>query len=294
MLMTSSLSCTHQEALTMSKQPHLRRSWRWPVIGTLVAITATAVMDAVGLSGINVLPLVLLFFLFWYLQRLSRAETGWTWGRGRDYALAVFYPALVLGLIGLIAGLSGAIKVTAIDWANNVFSIQNGLVILILANAVGALVTEEGFFRGWLWASLRRAGMTGRGVWVWTSLAFAAWHVSTALLPTAFRPPLAQVPIYILNAAVIGLIWALMRQRSGSIVVTSLSHGVWNGLVYGLFNTGTSLGALGIHNTAVFGPEVGLVGLALNLAFAAVLWLGVNRGRLSDRPESTNLQPTPR
>ena len=94
-------------------------------------------------------------------------------------------------------------------------------------------------------------------------------------------PPLAQVPIYIANAAVIGFIWALMRQRSGSIVVTSVSHGVWNGLVYGLFNTGTTLGALGIHNTGVFGPEVGLVGLALNLAFAAVLWLGLgfNRGR---------------
>lgn len=161
------------------------------------------------------------------------------------------------------------------------FNIQNGLVLLILANGLGALVTEEGFFRGWLWASLQRAGVTERGVWVWTSVAFAAWHVSTALLPTGFRPPLAQVPIYIANAAVIGFIWALMRQRSGSIVVTSVSHGVWNGLVYGLFNTGTTLGALGIHNTGVFGPEVGLVGLALNLAFAAVLWLGLgfNRGR---------------
>jgi len=81
-------------------------SWRWPVLGTLLAIAATAVMDVVGL--INVLPLVLLFFLFWYLQRMSRAEIGWTWGRRRDYAVAVFYPAVVLGLLGLIAWLSGA------------------------------------------------------------------------------------------------------------------------------------------------------------------------------------------
>ncbi len=62
-------------------------------------------------------------------------------------------------------------------------------------------------------------------------------------------------------------------------MVTSVSHGVWNGLVYGLFNTGTTLGALGIHNTGVFGPEVGLVGLTLNLAFAAVVWRGFSRGR---------------
>ena len=252
-------------------------SWRWPVLGTLLAIAATAVMDVVGL--INVLPLLLLFFLFWYLQRMSRAEIGWTWGRWRDYGLAVVYPAVVLGLLGLIAWLSGAATRTAIDWANTVFNLQNGLVIFILANGLGALVTEEGFFRGWLWASLQRVGMTERGVWVWTSVAFAAWHVSTALLPTGFRPPLAQVPVYIANAAVIGFIWALMRQRSGSIVVTSVSHGVWNGLVYGLFNTGTALGAVGIHNTGVFGPEVGLVGLALNLVFAAALWLAFSPGR---------------
>jgi hypothetical protein len=55
-------------------------SWRWPVLGTLLAIAATAVMDVVGL--INVLPLLLLFFLFWYLQRMSRAEIGWTWAGG--------------------------------------------------------------------------------------------------------------------------------------------------------------------------------------------------------------------
>jgi membrane protease YdiL (CAAX protease family) len=262
--------------------------WRWPVIGTLLAIAATAVMDVVGL--VNVLPLVLLFLLFWYLQHLSRAEIGWTWGRWRDYALAVFYPLLVLGLVGLIAWLSGAVKLATIDWFSTVFSIKNGLVLYILTNGLGALVTEEGFFRGWLWASLRRAGVTARGVLVWTSVAFAAWHVSTALLPTAFHPPLAQVPIYIANAGVIGFIWALMRQRSGSIVVTSVSHGVWNGLVYVLFSTGTTLGALGIHNTGVFGPEVGWVGLALNVAFAAVLWLGFSRGRASNAVEMT--QPT--
>jgi hypothetical protein len=247
--------------------------WRWAVIGTVLAIAGTTLMDIVGL--VNVLPLLLLFLLFWYLQRLSRDEIGLAWGRWRDYALAVGYPALVLGLVGVIAGLSGAVKLTAINWANTALT----LVIYILANGLGALVTEEGFFRGWLWASLRRTGVTERGVLVWTSLAFAAWHISTALLPTAFHPPLVQVPIYILNAGVIGLIWGLMRLRSGSIVVTSVSHGIWNGLVYVLFGFGTTFGALGIHNTGMFGPEVGLVGLALNVAFAAVLWRGFSRDR---------------
>ena len=252
-------------------------SLRWPIIGTLVVIAATAVLDAVGLSGINFLPLIPLFFLFWYLQRLSRAEVGLTWGHWRDYALAVFYPLLVLAVAGLIAWLSGAVKLAVTDWVNTLLL----LAVNTLATILLAIVTEEGIFRGWLWASLQRAGVKSGGVLVWTSVAFAAWHVSTALLPTPFHPPFAQVPIYILNAAVIGFTWALMRQRSGSIVVTSVSHGVWNGLVYVLFGEGTTLGVLGIHNTTVFGPEVGLLGLALNLVFAAVLWLTFNRGRAS-------------
>jgi len=54
-------------------------------------------------------------------------------------------------------------------------------------------------------------------------------------------------------------------------------NGFWNGLVYAVFGYGTTVGALGMHNTTVFGPEIGFVGLGLNVAFAAVLWLGVGR-----------------
>jgi uncharacterized protein len=265
------------------------RSWirdhslAFSVIGVLLAIAGTTVLDVVGF-GLNVLPLIPLFFLLWYLQRLSRAEVGLAWGRPGDYVLAVFYPALVLILVGLIAGVSGAATFAAINWSNTLLN----LVTQIVVTSILAIVTEEGIFRGWLWASLRRAGVPQLGVLVWTSAAFAAWHVSTALLPTAFHPQLAQVPVYILNAGVIGFVWAQMRQRSGSILVTSVSHGFWNGLVYALFGYGTTLGALGIHNTTVFGPEIGFVGLGLNLAFAAVLWRGV--GRALPTPEV----PTPK
>ncbi len=245
------------------------------VIGTLLAIAASAVMDAVGLSSINVFPLVPLFFLYWYLLRLSRTEIGFVWGNWQDYALALFYPGLVLGLVGLIAWLSGATKVAAIDWQKTLFDL---VVKQLLPTIPFALVTEEGIFRGWLWATLRRGGVTVPGLLVWTSVAFAAWHVPDVLLPTDFRPPMAQAPIYILNVVAIGLIWGLMRQRSGSIVVTSVSHGVWNALTYVLFSVGSTVGVLGIHNIAVFGPEVGLLGLALNVVFAAVLWIGLSRG----------------
>ncbi len=254
----------------------VRYSLRWPIIGTLVAIAATTSADAVGASAYVANSLLLpLFLLFWYLQRLSRAEVGLTWGRGRDYALAVCYPAVVLTLAGLIAWLSGAVHFAASDLA----AAAPHLVFLTLITILGAIVTEDGFFRGWLWASLQRAGVRERGLLVWTSLAFAVWHLPMVLLSSDFHLPIAQVPFLIANAGVIGLNWALMRQRSGSIVVASVSHGIWNGLVYTLFSSGATIGVLGIHNTGVFGPETSLVGLALNLAFAAILWLVLNRAR---------------
>lgn len=83
----------------------------------LLAIAGTTVLDAVGF-GLNVLPLIPLFFLCWYLQRLSRVEIGLTWGRRGDYSLAVLYPVSVLILVGLIAWVSGAATFSAINWSN--------------------------------------------------------------------------------------------------------------------------------------------------------------------------------
>ena len=288
---TMTLACEDNMTMSTSGVKHdMRYRVRWPIIGALVAIAATAALDAAGLSAYVANSVLLpLFLLFWRLQRLSRSAIGLTWGRWRDYVLAVCYPALALGVAGLIAWRAGAVNPTGVDWPATV----SHLVVLTLVTIVGAIITEEGFFRGWLWASLQRAGVTPRGLFVWTSLAFAAWHVSKVLLPTDFRPPIAQAPIFILNVAVIGLIWALMRQRSGSIVVTSVSHGIWNGLVYTLFGEGSTPGALGIHNTGVFGPEVGLVGLALNLAFAAVLWLTFTRSRDARTVDMTRFKGRP-
>jgi hypothetical protein len=47
-----------------------------------------------------------------------------------------------------------------------------------------AIVTEEGFFRGRLMASLERAGQTQSGILVWSSMAFSMWHLSAVSLNT--------------------------------------------------------------------------------------------------------------
>ena len=108
-------------------------------------------------------------------------------------------------------------------------------------------------------------------------MAFALWHISAVTLNTGFNPPVAQIPVYLVNAAVIGAIWGVLRWMSGSVVVTSVSHGLWNGGAYALFGFGSKTGALGVRDTAIFGPEVGILGLVFNLMFVAALWFFAQR-----------------
>jgi uncharacterized protein len=256
-----------------TEEPTLNPNWKTQLFGVLAAIAITTAMDASGLSAFSALPLLPLLGLFWYWQRLSRAEAGFAWGRLRDYALAVVYPLSVLGVVVIIAVMTGAIDLAGANWRKA----GANAILITVSTVLVALLTEEGFFRGWLWASLKRSGQSSRRVLLWTSLAFSLWHLSAVTLPTGFNPPAAQVPVFMINAALLGAIWGMLRWLSGSVIVTSVSHGLWNGLDYALFGFGSHAGALGIKQTGLYGPEVGVLGLVLNLAFATVLWLCVKR-----------------
>ena len=245
------------------------------IIGTSAAIAITTVMDANGLAAFSALPLIPLTALFWYLQKFSRAEMGLSRGSARAYGLAVAYPLVVLGLTAFAALAAGAIDTSETDW-NKTF-INIGLMSTI--GIIIGLITEEGFFRGWLWAALKRAGQSDVQVLVWTSVAFSAWHISAITLDTGFDLPAAEVPVYLVNATLLGLIWGMLRLLSGSIVVASVSHALWNGIDYPLFGFGEKAGALGIQQTHIFGPEVGVLGVVLNLLFAAFLYRLVKRGK---------------
>ena len=47
---------------------------------------------------------------------------------------------------------------------------------------------------------------------------------------------------------------------------------MWNGITYAFFGFGAEVGALGIEETAIYGPENGILGLVLNVIFATVFW----------------------
>lgn len=225
-------------------------------------------MDATGLSAFSALPLLPLLLIFWYLEKLPRREVGFTLGHGGDYALAVLYPVAVIGSVTCIAFLAGATDVSQFQWRKTLLN----LLLIGVTTAIMTIVTEEGFFRGWLWASLARTGRRDGAVLAWTSVAFALWHVSAVALKTGFDIPAPQIPLYLVNAGVMGAGWGILRSHSKSVVVASVSHGIWNGLAYSLFAFGEKTGALGVRNTAVYGPEIGVVGLAVNTMFVAALW----------------------
>jgi len=249
------------------------RADRAAVVGVILAVGITTTMDATGYSLYSALPLLALTVVFAILLRLSRVELGLRWGRAGAHALGLAYPVFVLGLCALAAGATGGLDVSRTHWGE----IGLDIVLMSTTGILIGLLTEEGFFRGWLWGALERSGQSPRRALIVSTVAFTLWHVSAVTLDTGFDVPLRQVPVYLINATLLGAVWGTLRAWSGSIVVASVSHSVWNGLTYPLFGFGTRVGALGIERTDVFGPEVGLLGIPLNLAFAGFLWLRARR-----------------
>lgn len=266
--------------MSQSLEPSASNSFSsllFPIIGVVVAIGATTTMDATGLSTFSALTLLPLMFLFWYLDRLSSGSIGFKLAGWRDYGLALLFPLVAIGLVAIAAAIAGAMNFSNTNWNKAALN----LIIISISTFLVAIVTEEGFFRGCLWSSLRNRGMKEARIVIWTSIAFALWHISAATIDPDFKPPLGQVPIFLLNAAVLGAAWGILRAISGSILVSSASHGLWNGLAYVFFGFGTKHGALGIANSALFGPEVGVLGLIMNalVTFALWRWWKINSGR---------------
>jgi uncharacterized protein len=269
--------------VSQPKSPFLSHSWFIPILGVFLAVAITAAMDATGLANFSAFPLLPLMLLFWWIERIPRRNMGFVWGTFHGYGIAVLYPIAVMGILFLICAASGDLDWSKTDWKK---ASLNLLLIAVSTTLVGIL-TEEGFFRGWLWASLEKRLPGKETVLLWTSVFFALWHISPVVLKTGFDLPPQQIPLFIINVAVIGGIWGCLRQMSQSIIVSSVSHGLWNGMAYVLFGYGTKVGALGIKSTELFGPEVGLIGLVLNVAFLLLLLRsGLYRSTVNLRPST--------
>jgi len=241
---------------------------RWPIFGVIIAVVVNAVMDAVGLSGLSFASLFPLMLFFWAVQRLPRKAMGFAFGSWRHYGLAILQPTLVIGLITAVCFTAGAVDASKVEWA----STGSAFLKMVAISFPLAILTEEGFFRGWLFGSLQRAGLSEGKIIAWTAIAFSLWHIPAVSMNTEDALPLAQIPVLLINAITIGAAWGMLRSISGSILVTSLCHAVWNAAVYSLFGFGQTTGALGVSQTYIYSPESGYLGLVVNLVLIVVLW----------------------
>jgi membrane protease YdiL (CAAX protease family) len=236
------------------------------MIAVVIGVVVTSAMDFGGMTTFSALPLLLLTIIFWLMLRLTKVEIGLAWGAYKFYGIAILYPLVVLSVSALLAIISGDYSFQGLE-PKEIVQIGVGSTIGILI----VLLTEEGFFRGWLWGALERKRMGRKKTLYLTGFLFMIWHISAVTSGTAYGLPLIQVPVYLINVILLGLIWGQMRLISGSVIVPAVSHAVWNAFDYTLFGFGEKVGALGITNTPVFGPEVGLLGIILNGLF--FLWL---------------------
>lgn len=240
----------------------------WAVIGTCGVLAVSPALEFLtGDATLYPLPALIFLVLFWIRTGLSRREVGFVSGRGW-YQIAILHPLLVVGGVVFLAT---AVGVTQVD-DTPVRTVVLQVAMMTIVTALGALMTDDGFFRGWLWGTLERAGLAPEAILVWTALGFAAWHVPVALIEPSYRLPAQELPVHMLNVWLLGMSWGVLRLVSGSVLVVVLSHGLWNGLAYALFGFGTASGALGIATSLQYDPERGWAGVAFNTAAFLFLW----------------------
>jgi membrane protease YdiL (CAAX protease family) len=242
----------------------MTKSLKLALAASGLALLITATMDATGYTVFSALPLIVLTFGFAWLAKVSPGELGFRTGNKRSYTAAFILPPLLLGVLSLASILLGADDSGSTDWRKS----WTNIALMASTGIIMVAITEEGFFRGLLWALLERSGFSLRQTLMLTTALFVLWHLSAVLLKTEFAPPPALVPIFIINASLLGFIWGAMRQTSGSLWPPAIYHSVWNALAYELFGFGERTGALGVADTWLYGPETGLAGVCINTGVA--------------------------
>lgn len=249
-------------------EPAAYRRWLGPVCGTFAALVLSPLI-AFGLHKPNLYPLVLLptVLVSWGLTGYRPKDLGLTIGRGRFYLAAVAYPCTVIVGLTVVALTTHHVRQTQFHLTQNATEVGR----LFAFSLTAAILTEEGFFRGWLWAACTRNGFCpSRTLW-FTSVAFSVWHLAITSMPE-FHIASWDVPMYLLAILLIGVNLGLLRQLSDSLVVSSVAHASWNSLAYVLFGSGENSGILRISSTRIYDPERGLLGILLNAVIAVALW----------------------
>lgn len=221
--------------------PAVRPAWRLPpatiAVGTVVVLAAFNVARATGVFGdatdvANVGLLLVLVLAAWALRvpaaalgtTRAAAGSGARWGLG---SMAVV--AAVLAVAALIPATADLLNDTRAD----ITAVQLGSEV-VLGILVATVLPEEFAFRGLLLGAAlavwsRRAAVLG------TSLVFGLWHIAPTLstmsnnaatddLASTTLGTIAVVAGNVAVTAVAGVVFALLRLRSSSLLAPVLAH----------------------------------------------------------------------
>ena len=249
----------------------MKNAYKYGLIGYVLVMICSTIFPVIfhneQLQALVIFPLILVLA---YWTKMNGKQLGLEFGSLRDYVWAILYPLSICLVIVVIALVTG--NIGKINYTNET---TGKIVYLFLYTLILAFATEEGFFRGWLFGILERDKINPKLILLLTAVAFASWHLPLFFLDPSFA--WSMLPIYIIGGIIGGLTFGLLRYISGSIIVSSFSHALWNTLVYILFGFGSSIGILGIKTTNIFSPESGLLGLAFGIVFMVILWFWTSK-----------------
>lgn len=249
----------------------MRKAYKTAFMGYILVLIisslAPIILNNEQLQAVVIFPLILILV---YFTKMNGKELGLEFGIFRDYIWAILYPIGICLPIILIALLTGNI-----GEFNYSKEMTGKIAYLFFLTLILAFTTEEGFFRGWLFGILQRDKINPKLILILTALAFALWHFPLFITDPTFV--WSMLPLYLTGGVVGGLIFGLLRYISGSIIVSSFSHALWNTIVYILFGFGGGIGILGIKMTGIYHPESGLLGLAFGIIFVAILWFWTSK-----------------
>lgn len=172
----------------------------------LETIDATTFAVLLGTSVLSLGGVIGLGLLRW--GRLSLGDLGWSASRlGPDLARGLVGGAACCGIVLLIQMSAGATAAEALQGWWSVPPLERLLVVLV---GVEAALTEETLFRGDLQPTLQRTLGRGAGLLL-TALIFAAHHLRFGVLG-------------LLGKTAFGLLFGLLRDRTGRLVSPALAH----------------------------------------------------------------------
>ena len=208
------------------------------VIGLVVAIVATDIVTthlAPPGSGVYFKIAILAAYVAW--ARFSASLSWDDMGMSKETVKSGFVVGLLaVVVIGAVIAVLVAIPGTRSYFDNQQIasgSTTNHFLEPLLVIPLGTVVFEETIFRGVLLGSLLKLGSKKQAI-VFSSIVFGFWHVSPALSNAhgGFVHSVVAVAGTVAITAVAGVLFALLRLRSGSLVAPILAHIATNSLAY--------------------------------------------------------------